>query len=54
MWRDDAAMLERVSARTPIGRPVTMAEVVAASLFLLDNGAVNGVNLDVDGGWMLL
>ncbi|MEY2533447.1 MAG: hypothetical protein QOF29_1357 [bacterium] len=54
MWRDDAAMLERVGARTPIGRPVTMAEVVAASLFLLDNGAVNGVNLDVDGGWMLL
>jgi NAD(P)-dependent dehydrogenase (short-subunit alcohol dehydrogenase family) len=37
--------------RTPIGRLVTMAEVVAASRFLLENGAMNGVNLAVDGGW---
>ena len=53
VWRDDAAMLERVTARTPIGRPVTMAEVVDASVFLLENGAMNGVNLDIDGGWLL-
>jgi hypothetical protein len=26
---------------------------VDASMFLLENGAVNGVNLDVDGGWLL-
>jgi NAD(P)-dependent dehydrogenase (short-subunit alcohol dehydrogenase family) len=37
--------------RTPIGRLVTMAEVVGASRFLLENGAMNGVNLSVDGGW---
>ena len=37
--------------RTPIGRLVTMAEVVGASRFLLENQAVNGVNLAVDGGW---
>jgi NAD(P)-dependent dehydrogenase (short-subunit alcohol dehydrogenase family) len=53
MWRDDAAMLERVRARTPIGRCVTMAEIVDAAVFLLENGAMNGVNLDVDGGWLL-
>jgi hypothetical protein len=29
-----------------------MAEVVAASRFLLESGAMNGVNLVVDGGWM--
>jgi NAD(P)-dependent dehydrogenase (short-subunit alcohol dehydrogenase family) len=54
MWRDDAAMLENVAKRTPIGRPVTMDEIVSASLFLLENGGVNGVNLAVDGGWLLL
>jgi NAD(P)-dependent dehydrogenase (short-subunit alcohol dehydrogenase family) len=37
--------------RTPIGRLVTMAEVVNASRFLLENEAVNGINLAVDGGW---
>ena len=30
-----------------------MDEIVDASLFLLENGGVNGVNLDVDGGWLL-
>ncbi len=30
-----------------------MDEVVDASVFLLENGGVNGVNLDVDGGWLL-
>jgi NAD(P)-dependent dehydrogenase (short-subunit alcohol dehydrogenase family) len=54
MWRDDAAMLENVAGRTPIGRAVTMGEIVGACLFLLENGGVNGVNLAVDGGWMLL
>jgi NAD(P)-dependent dehydrogenase (short-subunit alcohol dehydrogenase family) len=37
--------------RTPIGRLVTMAEVVGASRFLLENQAINGINLAVDGGW---
>jgi NAD(P)-dependent dehydrogenase (short-subunit alcohol dehydrogenase family) len=54
MWRDNAAMLENVAKRTPIGRPVTMDEIVSAALFLLENGGVNGVNLAVDGGWLLL
>jgi NAD(P)-dependent dehydrogenase (short-subunit alcohol dehydrogenase family) len=40
--------------RTPIGRLVTMAEVVGASRFLLENQAVNGINLAVDGGWMCM
>jgi hypothetical protein len=30
-----------------------MDDVVDASIFLLENGGVNGVNLDVDGGWLL-
>ena len=41
-------------ARTPIGRLVTMAEVVGACRFLLENQAINGINLSVDGGWMCM
>jgi NAD(P)-dependent dehydrogenase (short-subunit alcohol dehydrogenase family) len=53
-WADKPAeMLENLRVRTPIGRLVTMAEVVDASMFLLENTAVSGVNLDVDGGWLL-
>jgi NAD(P)-dependent dehydrogenase (short-subunit alcohol dehydrogenase family) len=36
--------------RTPIGRLVTMDEVVDAVEFLLGNGGMNGTNLYVDGG----
>ncbi len=38
------------TARTPTGRLATMDEVVGASMFLLENGAMNGVALNVDGG----
>ncbi len=46
--------LDAVLQRTPTGRLVTMADVVDATVFLLENRGVNGVNLAVDGGWMLL
>lgn len=46
--------LEAVVARTPTGKLTTMADVVDATAFLLENPAVNGVNLYVDGGWMLM
>jgi NAD(P)-dependent dehydrogenase (short-subunit alcohol dehydrogenase family) len=39
------------TANTLTGRLVTMAEVVDAAVFLLENGGVNGVDLVVDGGW---
>jgi NAD(P)-dependent dehydrogenase (short-subunit alcohol dehydrogenase family) len=47
------AVLDAIRARTPIGRLVTMDEIADASIFLLENGAVNGVSLEADGGWML-
>jgi NAD(P)-dependent dehydrogenase (short-subunit alcohol dehydrogenase family) len=37
-------------ARTPTGRLVTMAEIAAATEFLLANTGVNGQDLAVDGG----
>lgn len=51
-WEDNQQMLANVVARTPTGRTITMNEVTDAALFLLRNGAVNGVNLYVDGGWV--
>jgi len=50
----DGKPLDAVIERTPTGRLATMAEVVDATVFLLENRAMNGVNLYVDGGWMLL
>jgi NAD(P)-dependent dehydrogenase (short-subunit alcohol dehydrogenase family) len=46
--------LDHVLARTPTGRFVTMADVVHASVFLLESPSINGVSLPVDGGWMLM
>jgi NAD(P)-dependent dehydrogenase (short-subunit alcohol dehydrogenase family) len=45
--------LDAVIKRTPTGRLVTMAEVVDATVFLLENTGINGVNLSIDGGWLL-
>ena len=51
-WKDKP--LDAVLARTPTQRLVTMADVVDATVFLLENRSVNGVNLYVDGGWLLM
>jgi NAD(P)-dependent dehydrogenase (short-subunit alcohol dehydrogenase family) len=51
-WEDKP--LDAVVARTPTGKLATMADVVDATVFLLENPAINGVNLYVDGGWMLM
>jgi NAD(P)-dependent dehydrogenase (short-subunit alcohol dehydrogenase family) len=52
-WKDmPAERRQALVDRTPTGRLVTMVESVGASRFLLENGAINGINLAVDGGWM--
>lgn len=38
--------------RTPLGRLVTMSEIVESVEFLLNNTGINGVNLAMDGGWL--
>jgi NAD(P)-dependent dehydrogenase (short-subunit alcohol dehydrogenase family) len=54
-WRDmPPERFEALVERTPTGRLVTMAEVVDASRFLLENRAINGINLAVDGGWLCM
>lgn len=46
-------VLDAYVSRTPLGRLATMRDVVDAVVFLLRNPSVNGVNLPVDGGWLL-
>ena len=52
-WKDMAPERHKALVdRTPIGRLVTMEESMGAARFLLENQASNGINLNVDGGWM--
>jgi NAD(P)-dependent dehydrogenase (short-subunit alcohol dehydrogenase family) len=53
-WAGKTEALERTIARTPTRRLATMQDVAGATLFLLDNQGVNGVNLRVDGGSLLM
>jgi NAD(P)-dependent dehydrogenase (short-subunit alcohol dehydrogenase family) len=46
-----APVLDAFRAGTLTGRLATMADVVGAVTFLLENSSVNGVDLVVDGGW---
>jgi NAD(P)-dependent dehydrogenase (short-subunit alcohol dehydrogenase family) len=52
-WAEKADYLKAIIARTPTRRLATMADVAAATVFLLDNGSINGVNLNIDNGWLL-
>lgn len=48
-----AQVLDGYRSRTPTGRLATMADVVDATDFLLRNKSINGIQLGIDGGWML-
>ena len=50
-WAEKPAAIEKYTSETPLGRLASMAEIVDAARFLLENTAVNGVDLIVDGGW---
>jgi NAD(P)-dependent dehydrogenase (short-subunit alcohol dehydrogenase family) len=50
-WSGKTAAVENYTSQTPLGRLAHMDEIVDAVVFLLENGAVNGVDLIVDGGW---
>jgi NAD(P)-dependent dehydrogenase (short-subunit alcohol dehydrogenase family) len=50
-WSSKPEVLETLRAGTLTGRLPTMSDVVDAAAFLLENPAVNGVDLVLDGGW---
>ena len=53
-WTDKPPeVLEGLRSRTPLGRLITTDEVVSATAFLIDHPSVNGINLNVDGGWLI-
>jgi NAD(P)-dependent dehydrogenase (short-subunit alcohol dehydrogenase family) len=52
-WSGKKEFLENVRSRTPTGRNVLTKDVVEAAVFLLESPAMNGANLEVDGGWMM-
>jgi NAD(P)-dependent dehydrogenase (short-subunit alcohol dehydrogenase family) len=53
-WRGKPdEVLNALRSRTPTGRLASTEDVAGAVQFLLDNRSVNGVNLAIDGGWLL-
>ncbi|HUG47812.1 MAG TPA: SDR family oxidoreductase [Candidatus Limnocylindria bacterium] len=50
-WAEKPAAVANYTSQTPTGRLACMADIVSAVSFLLENPAVNGVDLIVDGGW---
>ena len=50
-WAEKPAAVAKYTSETPLGRLARMDEIVDGAVFLLENTAVNGVDLIVDGGW---
>ena len=49
-----SAAVDAMIAKAPAKRVATMADVAHAVFFLLDNPAVNGIDLEIDGGIQLV
>jgi len=52
-WSDKPDATAKVLQETPTGHTVTMADIVDGVDFLVRNRSVNGIDLYVDGGWLL-
>jgi NAD(P)-dependent dehydrogenase (short-subunit alcohol dehydrogenase family) len=52
-WADKKDAIAAIEKRTPGGRLATTDDVVHAVDFLFTNRGVNGINLVIDGGWLL-
>jgi NAD(P)-dependent dehydrogenase (short-subunit alcohol dehydrogenase family) len=52
-WTENREFIDKVREATPTGRNVTMDDVVDSVDFLIRNESVNGIDLYVDGGWLL-
>ena len=53
-WAAKPEAVEATRARTPTGRLASMTDIVGVVDFLLTNRGVNGIQLDVDNGWLLM
>ncbi len=52
-WSEKKEAIANIEKRTPGGRLATTEDVVGAVDFLFTNRGVNGINLVIDGGWLL-
>jgi NAD(P)-dependent dehydrogenase (short-subunit alcohol dehydrogenase family) len=50
-WAEKPAAVAKYESESPLGRLAQMDEIKDAAVFLLENTAVNGVDLIVDCGW---
>ncbi|MFG2563320.1 SDR family NAD(P)-dependent oxidoreductase [Streptomyces sp. NPDC048496] len=53
-WSDKPGAREAAATRALTKRPVTMQDCTEAITFLLENRSINGVNLNIDGGDVLI
>jgi len=53
-WTDKPAAREAAARQALTRRPVTMRDCTGAIDFLLENRGINGVNLNIDGGDVLI
>ena len=53
-WSDKPGAREAAATRALTRRPVTMQDCTEAITFLLENRSINGVNLNIDGGDVLI
>ncbi|HEY9724447.1 MAG TPA: SDR family oxidoreductase [Oscillatoriaceae cyanobacterium] len=49
-WENASQVLENIASKTPTKQVTTTADMVHGLLFLIDNPAVNGVEIKLDGG----
>jgi NAD(P)-dependent dehydrogenase (short-subunit alcohol dehydrogenase family) len=52
-WAENAEFTEKVRQATPTRRNVTVEDIVDGVEFLVRNRSVNGIDLYVDGGWLV-
>ncbi|MFF1715874.1 SDR family NAD(P)-dependent oxidoreductase [Streptomyces sp. NPDC058268] len=53
-WSDKPGAREAAATRALTKRPVTMQDCTEAISFLLENRSINGINLNIDGGDVLI
>ena len=53
-WTENREFIDKVREATPTGCNVMMEDVVDGVDFLIRNESVNGIDLYVDGGWLLV
>jgi NAD(P)-dependent dehydrogenase (short-subunit alcohol dehydrogenase family) len=52
-WSENQEFCNQVRQATPTGRNVTVEDIVDGVDFLIRNRSVNGLDLYIDGGWLV-